>query len=59
MQSDISNSQTQLAVHTPDSFSLVILLEMEAGFIHSGHGGHLKPVETPSHLIFRIKKFIE
>ena len=36
MQFDISNSQTKLAAHTPDSFSLVILLEVEAGFIHSG-----------------------
>ena len=36
MEFDISNSQTQIAAHTPNSFSLVILLEMEAGFIHSG-----------------------
>ena len=36
MQFDISNSQTQVAVHTLDSSSLVILLEVEAGFIHSG-----------------------
>ena len=56
MQFDISISQTQLAAHTPDSSSLVILLEVEAGFIHSG--AETKPVVAPSHLIFKIKMLI-
>ena len=59
MQLDISNSQTKLAAHTPDSSSLVILLEVEAGFIHSGAEETWSMLKPPAIWYkYRIKKLI-